>query len=104
MATWLSLVMKDAFALVGMSAYLAIVVDVPGKPTAVALIAAFTLLNVIGSKASAVVQMALVGFVSGVLAWFLLWGLPEVRVAPGSSSRFSTTERRASSARLAWCS
>ena len=45
MATWLSLVMKDAFALVGMSAYLALLVDVPGKPTAVALIAGFTVLN-----------------------------------------------------------
>ena len=32
MATWLSLVLKDAFALVGMSAYLNIVFDVPAKP------------------------------------------------------------------------
>ena len=88
MATWLSLVMKDAFALVGMSAYLAIVIDVPAKPTAVALIAAFTFLNVVGSKASANVQMALVGFVLTVLAWFLLWGLPEVGSGDGQLEPF----------------
>ncbi|MDH3755173.1 MAG: amino acid permease, partial [Acidimicrobiia bacterium] len=39
MGTWLSLVLKDAFALIGMSAYLNLVIDVPAKPLALALIA-----------------------------------------------------------------
>ncbi len=90
MATWMSLVMKDAFALVGMSAYLAVIVDLPGRPTAVALIAVFTSLNVIGSRTSAAVQMALVAFVLAVMAWFLLWGLPNVGSSEGELDPFFT--------------
>ena len=90
MATWLSLVMKDAFALVGMSAYLALLVDVPGKPTAVALIAGFTVLNVVGAKTTASVQMALVAFVMVVMGWFLIEGLPHVGSGDGSLDPFFT--------------
>ena len=78
MATWLSLVLKDAFALVGMSAYLNIVLDVPAKPLAVVLIAGFTILNILGTRASAGVQMLLVGFVLAVMGWFIGAGLPQV--------------------------
>ncbi len=78
MATWLSLVLKDAFALVGMSAYLNIVLDVPAKPLAVALIAGFTVVNICGTRASALVQMLLVGFVLAVMGWFIVAGLPQV--------------------------
>ena len=77
MATWLSLVLKDAFALVGMSAYLNLVLDVPAKPLAVVLIAGFTCVNIVGTRASALVQMLLVGFVLAVMGWFVaagLWG------------------------------
>ena len=78
MATWLSLVLKDAFALVGMSAYLNIVLDVPAKPLAVVLIAGFTIINILGTRASAGVQMLLVGFVLAVMGWFIAVGLPRV--------------------------
>ena len=78
MATWLSLVLKDAFALVGMSAYLNLVLDVPAKPLAVLLIAGFTIVNICGTKASAGVQMLLVGFVLAVMGWFIAVGLPRV--------------------------
>lgn len=78
MATWLSLVLKDAFALVGMSAYLNIVLDVPAKPLAVMLIAGFTIVNICGTRASAGVQMLLVGFVLAVMGWFIAVGLPRV--------------------------
>ena len=64
--TWLSLVLKDAFALVGMSAYLVLVVDVPGRTLALVLIAAFTLINVVGSKTTASEQVLLVVFVMHV--------------------------------------
>ena len=79
MATWLSLVLKDAFALVGMSAYLNIVLDVPAKPLAVVLIAGFTIVNILGTRASAGVQMLLVGFVLAVMGWFIAVGLPRGR-------------------------
>ena len=87
-ATWLSLVMKDAFALVGMSAYLAIVVDVPAKPTAVALIVAFTALNIVGSKTTAIIQVVLVTFVLSVMALFLFFGLPDVGSSDGQLDPF----------------
>lgn len=87
-STWLSLVLKDAFALVGMSAYLNIVVDVPNKPLALALIALFTLLNLVGSKTSASVQLVLVGFVLTVMAVFLTGGLTDIGAADGSLDPF----------------
>ncbi len=85
MATWLSLVLKDAFALVGMSAYLNIVFDVPAKPLAVVLIAGFTVVNILGTRASALVQMLLVGFVLAVMGWFVVAGLPQTGSGGGGS-------------------
>ena len=88
MATWLSLVLKDAFALVGMSAYLNLVLDVPAKPLAIVLIAGFTIVNIVGTRASALVQMLLVGFVLAVMGWFLAAGLPQVGSGDGSLDTF----------------
>ena len=88
MATWLSLVLKDAFALVGMSAYLNIVLDVPAKPLAVVLIAGFTIVNILGTRASAGVQMLLVGFVLAVMGWFIGAGLPQVGSGDGGMEPF----------------
>ncbi|MCP5025658.1 MAG: amino acid permease [Actinomycetia bacterium] len=88
MGTWLSLVLKDAFALVGMSAYLNIVFDVPSKPLAIGLIAVFTLVNILGSKASASLQTVLVFFVLLVMGWFLAGGLPSVGSGDGSLDPF----------------
>ena len=85
MATWLSLVLKDAFALVGMSAYLNIVLDVPAKPLAVVLIAGFTIVNILGTRASALVQMLLVGFVLAVMGWFIVAGLGQTGSGGGGS-------------------
>lgn len=88
MATWLSLVMKDALALVGMSAYLAIYLDVPAKPTALGLIVFFTVLNIVGSKTGAAVQMVLVGFVILAMTLFLGWGLPNFTQGAGTLEPF----------------
>ena len=88
-ATWLSLVMKDAFALVAMSAYLALIgIDLPSKLTAVILIVLFSLLNIVGSKTSASLQIAMVGFLMVVVVWFLITGMPEVGNATGSFEPF----------------
>ena len=90
MATWLSLVLKDAFALVGMSAYLNIAFDVPAKPLAVVLIAGFTIVNLIGSKVSAGLQLLLVGFVLAVMGWYLASGLPGAGGGDGTLEPFFT--------------
>ena len=75
---WISLVLKDAFAMVGMSAYLVLIVDVNSKNLALILIAFFTLLNVVGSKASASLQLVLVSFVIAVIGWYIVDGLFEI--------------------------
>ncbi len=77
--TWLSLVLKDAFALVGMSAYLVLIFDLDGKAVSIALVAFFTLINVIGSKVSGSIQLFLVVFVLTVMVWFLSEGLFETQ-------------------------
>ena len=88
-ATWLSLVMKDAFALVAMSAYLALIgIDLPSKLTAVILISLFTLLNIVGSKTGVSIQVAMVGFLLVVVVWFLAAGMPEVGNAAGDFEPF----------------
>jgi amino acid transporter len=48
--TWLTLVLKSAFALIGMGAYLALVLDIPMEQTAIAFTVVFGLLNVLGAR------------------------------------------------------
>ncbi|MGZ0229074.1 MAG: APC family permease, partial [Acidimicrobiales bacterium] len=90
MGTWLSLVLKDSFALIGMSAYLNLVVDVPTKPLALVLIVIFTAVNIAGSKASATLQIMLVAFVLGVMAIFLVAGGINFGDGEGSLEPFFT--------------
>tara|TARA_B100000686_G_scaffold342823_1_gene422632 strand:+ start:1013 stop:3097 length:2085 start_codon:yes stop_codon:yes gene_type:complete len=90
-STWVSLVMKDAFALVGMSAYLNLIVDLPAKPTAICLIAFFTALNIVGSKTSASIQMGMVAFLLAVMAWYMIAGLPETSSGLGDFDPFFTS-------------
>ncbi len=77
LGTWLSLVLKDAFAMVGMSAYLVLILDVDPTMLALVLIGLFTLVNVVGSKASASMQLGLVVVVLSTMAWFVVQGLWE---------------------------
>ena len=77
LGTWLSLVLKDAFAMVGMSAYLVLILDVDSTTLALVLISLFTLVNVVGSKASASMQLGLVVVVLSIMAWFVVQGLWE---------------------------
>lgn len=74
---WLSQVLKSAFALVGMGAYLALLVDLPVEPVAVALTLVFAGLNVIGVKSATGIQIGLVGLVLGALTYVLGSALAE---------------------------
>ena len=78
LGTWLALVLKSAFALIGMGAYLVFFLDVPIKPLAVALTVAFALLNVVGAKETSGLQRFFVITLVGVLAFFIVQGLFEV--------------------------
>ena len=78
LGTWLALVLKSAFALVGMGAYLVFFLDVPMKPLAVALTVAFAVLNIVGAKETSGLQRFFVTVLVAVLAFFVVQGLVEV--------------------------
>lgn len=78
LGTWLALVLKSAFALVGMGAYLVFFFEVPVKPLAVGLTVAFGVLNVVGAKETSGLQRLLVAILVGVLVFFVVQGLVAV--------------------------
>jgi amino acid transporter/mannitol/fructose-specific phosphotransferase system IIA component (Ntr-type) len=78
LGTWLALVLKSAFALVGMGAYLALYLDVPIKPLAIGLTAAFAILNIVGARETSGLQRVLVAALMAILGLFLVQGLVEV--------------------------
>ncbi len=85
LGTWLVLILKSAFALIGMGAYLALIADYPMKPVAVGLTAVFVLVNLVGAKQSSGLQRLLVIIVLGFLAVFMVQGL--IGVMGGESAQ-----------------
>lgn len=78
LGTWLALVLKSAFALVGLGAYLALYVDVPVKPLAVALTFVFVVVNIVGAKETSGLQRILVTALVAILGFFIVQGLFEI--------------------------
>ena len=78
LGTWIALILKSAFALIGMGAYLAIYVELPIKPLAVGLTVAFAVLNIVGAKETSGLQRILVATLVGILGYFSVMGLIEV--------------------------
>ncbi len=78
LGTWLALVLKSAFALVGMGAYLGIYLDVPVEPLAVALTVVFMVVNIVGAKETSGLQRILVTVLLAILLFFVVQGLVEV--------------------------
>ena len=74
LGNWLTLVFKSSFALVGMGAYLAIFVEVPIQPVAVALTVAFAALNILGAKETARLQVWLVTALLAIMAFYVVQG------------------------------
>jgi len=92
LGTWLALVLKSAFALVGMGAYLAIYVDLPIEPVAIVLTVVFMAVNIVGAKESGGLQRILVVTLLVVLAFFIVQGLVEVvslGFGPVTAERFT---------------
>jgi amino acid transporter/mannitol/fructose-specific phosphotransferase system IIA component (Ntr-type) len=76
--TWIALTLKSAFALIGMGAYLALVLEVPVKPLAVVLTALFAFLNILGARQSTKLIRFLVLALLTILGLFILHGLTAV--------------------------
>ena len=81
-----SLILKAAFALMVLGVYLDLLVDVPAKPVALAVLVLVVILNLLGVEKIGRVQLAVVGFCFGVLTLLTLEGMarPVIRaVEPG---------------------
>ena len=75
LGAWLALVLKSAFALVGLGAYLGLFFDVPMKPVAVGLTLLFLAFNLFGAKETSGLQRVLVSALVGILILFVIEGL-----------------------------
>ncbi len=76
--TWIALILKSAFALIGMGAYLALFFDVPVTQLALALTLFFTVVNIVGAKETSQLQRWLVVILLSVLFFFLAQGFFEI--------------------------
>ncbi|MFH5830784.1 amino acid permease [Halalkalibaculum sp. DA3122] len=78
LGTWMALIFKSAFALVGMGAYLGLFFDVQIKPVAVTLTFLFMIMNIIGVKKTTRLQNSFVIILVGILLLFVVEGLFEL--------------------------
>ncbi|RQD75095.1 MAG: amino acid permease [Candidatus Syntrophonatronum acetioxidans] len=73
--SWLSLSLKSAFALVGMSTFTAMIVEVDPRVAGITLCIFFTLFNIIGVKASGKTQLIMVFGLLALLAFYVAGGI-----------------------------
>ncbi len=72
LGTWVALVFKCAFALIGMGAYLSLYVEAPIVTVALSLTALFCIVNLVGAKETSVLQRFLVTVLLIVVFGFVL--------------------------------
>lgn len=75
LGSWIAVVFKSAFALVGMGAYLGIYMDLPFTITAIVLTLVFGAVNLFGAKETTALQRVLVTLLVVILSAFVLLGL-----------------------------
>jgi amino acid transporter/mannitol/fructose-specific phosphotransferase system IIA component (Ntr-type) len=75
LGTWFAMVLKIAFALIGIGAYLGLYVQLPIEGVAVGLTLFFMILNVMGAKETTGIQNALVTALIVILLLFVVGGL-----------------------------
>ncbi len=90
--TYIALLLKTAFALVGIGAYAAIFWDIPIKETAVAFGVVFTLLNIFGARKSSGVQKIFVIILLVILGAFITDGIWNIFGSSNSSVSFDKNE------------
>jgi len=83
--TWLALTLKPSFALVGMGAYVALLLpDAPGwtgRLLAVLFALTFGLINLVGSRKSGRFQVILLTGLIAILVGFLVAGVPQIQLS-----------------------
>lgn len=78
LGTWAALILKSAFAIIGMGAYLALFIELPMTTLAIGLTLFFTLVNLVGAKESGRLQGGLVVVLLVALLFFVIQGLVEI--------------------------
>ncbi len=77
--TWLALILKVAFALVGMGAYISIFLpELPLKPIAITIAVIIGLINFFGAKKSSGLQTLLLVGILAILFAFDFWGIFQI--------------------------
>jgi APA family basic amino acid/polyamine antiporter len=84
LGSWIAVVFKSAFALVGMGAYLGIYLDLRFEITAIVLAVAFGAINIFGAKETTTLQRVLVTTLVVILVGFTLLGLKAALEKNGS--------------------
>ncbi|MFW6236216.1 MAG: APC family permease, partial [Desulfovibrionales bacterium] len=77
--SWFALTLKSSFALVGISAFLVIIVDWDFHLVAVAACLAFIIVNIIGTRESGRVQVVLVAGLLCLMALYIVFGFSHVQ-------------------------
>lgn len=78
LGSWFALVLKSAFALLGMGAYLAIFFDVAILPVALILTVVFGIINLVGAKETTFLQKVLVTVLVGIMVIYIIQGVMSV--------------------------
>ncbi len=78
LGSWVAVVFKSAFALVGMGAYLGLYLDISFTLLAIILTIAFGVLNIVGAKETNLLQRGLVTSLVVILTAFIILGIGEV--------------------------
>jgi len=107
--TWFALSLKSAFALVGMTVFARLVLPIDPHVVGIGLCAFFVVLNVVGIKEAARLQVGLVVGLLALMALYVVRGFPAVEISrfepfarPGSGR--SSRRPGSSSSRTAGCS
>jgi len=98
MLSWFSLSLKSAFALVGMAAFVRLIIEFNMQVVAIFLCMVFLLINFLGVKQASKTQVIMVMGLLAILFVYIVWSIPHIRIqrfgtfAPhGIVSVFSTT-------------
>ena len=81
LGTWVAMGLKNTFALIGMGAYLGLVLDVDITLVALCLTVVFTAFNIVGAKETATLQRVLVFALVSILGFLIAAGLHSIATA-----------------------
>ena len=95
--TWFSLSLKSSFALIGMGAFISLIVPLNISIIALLLTILFMILNILGVKEASLLQVVSVIILLMLMSFYVVKGIPEIKIsnfepfAPGGLLKIVTT-------------